>query len=317
MHLGKNSVIHKIRSAANPQELLQQIAMQRAVGRPWEELLLDRQYFKGKQLAEVERVFNNPLYRLHESLTPRKEVIGPASSKKKSVRLFPATFRSYPCEFFSEDCLVDFGSDCHLYAMYLSEEERKLHFEKVVPLPTYRHLQSAFAFIRYYVRESAVVVVEIQCDLYRLLKKSPLKDRYVHWNKVIMMAFERHIRAAFSKTGTALPKIVVAGRDYHFERWAGAKKSLSAETVRINYTDTPSRLGYEEASGLSFALERPDKAVSLDAPLVPIKQGWSKDLAKLTADEDVKKLDGLFDESFQVLEAPLFTAAYEELTKSI
>jgi hypothetical protein len=237
------------------EDALTEIASQLATGRRWDQVLPQERHFPGWSIDAIARVFADPLYQAREALRPRHDAIGEVGSKRRQVRLFAAEFRSFPIGFFnSGEAQNGIPGHARLFAMYVPEAEIRDYTgadSSAVPFP---HLQSAFAYLRYYVQGSDIVVVEAQSDLYGRMRKAGAGSQYENWAKVLLLAFQSHLRAAGCGRWPGA-RLVLAGPEYEKQRWQDNPRELAADLARLIYRDVPRSLGYAPVDGLGYAFE--------------------------------------------------------------
>lgn len=206
---------------------------------------------------------------------------------------FPADFSVFPIQFFSRPLTSELGipENAYIFNMSLPDSEIEKYFDGTLSKIKFNHLQDSFAYIRFYVHGSDLVVIEIQSEIYRAIRSQNLNPAYPQWGRQLLLAFEDYAKATFFPHHPE-GRILIAGADYQQRRWRteSGPATLSPELTRMLYRDLPSKLGYKEDT-IDFGFEWPGHLTDEHALAIePIKSGYAISYRDLLSSKNQARL---------------------------
>ena len=269
----------------------------RALGVPWERIPVSIHWEMSKKLrvAEFKAFCEEPSSRYHLELSAQ------TTTAATELKTFPCLMQSEPYAVHQSFDPISGSAQPKIFALRLTEEEAK-YFSARQQDPHSKHVLGSFAYLRYYDHDGQVVVAEIQSDYFTGLASPELRQRYAHWQRILLKGFEDFI----AQTRNTPTKVSIADADYQMRRWPCRNQQgeiISAEVAatdpevrlgmprdlaRIIYEQIPYRLGYRELVTVAGAVEtrKLSNLEKSENEAVPLQRCRSK----MVAPEDAAKV---------------------------
>lgn len=187
------------------------------------------------------------------------------------VRLFDADFIVFPAAFTRLPSRRKLPSSAAIFAL-MPPRETQVDTNSTTSQLDFDHVEGALAYVRFYVRDRAVIAVELQSDVYGQLISNKSRTHYAHWYRVLLLAFERYVRTVYGTEGI---EIQIVTREYITRRFPAINPALA---IRL-YDSLPTQFGYVVTTlseGLAF------EPVSNPSPITSV---WSKLISETESSE--------------------------------
>lgn len=156
------------------------------------------------------------------------------------IKVFPATFTAFPYKYAGQRNGIT--KDAQIFAMYL-EPQRMREIELQMLDGEEDHVENAFAYIRYYQIKDVFSVAEIQSDYFGRLESRSLRERYKHWSKLLLLAFEYYVKSRYDLQEMIVlppheikirPVIYFPDSEYQLKRWPDRRIPIVVSMVGDN-----------------------------------------------------------------------------------